>query len=154
MADEPNQEPLNRFTDAPTTPADRLHDTYQAALQHDNVVPADTAFVLGVVRRTQYGFGGLVDDNWPVLAPPDALLSEFKAKADEVGHNEAWKAINFADQYRAYLKNDDPQQAIQNILDRLQDGQDVWLVCYENTDEKRCHRSLLKQELLSEVPPA
>jgi hypothetical protein len=34
-----------------------------------------------------------------------------------------------------------------SLTDHLTQGDDVVLVCYENTDDKRCHRTILKKIL-------
>jgi len=34
-----------------------------------------------------------------------------------------------------------------DLLDLLAEGTDVALVCFENTDQKRCHRTILREEL-------
>ena len=134
-----------------------LHDTYHAALQHGHVEPDDEDLVAAVVRRPVYGIENYVDRNVPALAPPDDLLSEFKeveneredgtdAEGDELTHDEVWDAVNFGERYRDHLRNPEPRQAMDDLLAELE-RRDVWLVCYENTDEKRCHRTILKDVL-------
>lgn len=126
-----------------------LHDTYHAALQHGHVDPGDEDLVVGVVRRPVYGIENYLDRNVPALAPPDDLLDEFKAMADEredLTHDEVWDEVDFTERYRDHLRSSETQQAMDDLLAELED-RDVWLVCYENTDEKRCHRTILKEEL-------
>lgn len=126
-----------------------LRDTYHAALRHGHVDPDDADLVVGVVRRPSYGIGTYLDRNVPALAPPDDLLDEFKARADEredLTHDEVWDAVNFGERYRDHLRDPEPRQAMDDLLAELE-SRDVWLVCYENTDDKRCHRTILKEVL-------
>lgn len=135
----------------------QLRDTYVAAIQHDLVeLPAD-ALRLGVVRRPTQWFHPHVDENEPALGPPDHLLDEFRTRyehlemeglADEEAHNTAWDEIDYDQQYRAYLEeSEDAREAVQRVVDLIINGTDVVLVCFENTEQKRCHRTLLKEEI-------
>jgi uncharacterized protein YeaO (DUF488 family) len=126
----------------------RLRGTYHAALQHGHDEPADDDLVLAVVDEQMYGIQKYTDEHWPVLAPPTEALHEFKARADEIGHNEAVDELGFDTRYRDHVRRDkDVHQAIDAVIDKLESGQDVWLVCYENTDEKFCHRTVLREEI-------
>ncbi|WP_332899739.1 DUF488 family protein, N3 subclade [Haladaptatus sp. CMSO5] len=133
-----------------------LSDTYLAAIQHDLVeLPASTTLV-GVVRKPTRWFSGAVDENVPALGPPTALLSETKTRqedlklqgfCDEEAHNAAWEACAFESRYREYLTTDEPSAAMQELRSRLESGENIALVCFENTAKKRCHRTLLREEL-------
>ncbi|MFB6234497.1 MAG: DUF488 family protein [Halopenitus sp.] len=135
----------------------QVRDTYVAAIQHDKVDLAGDELLVGVVRRPHSWFHGQVDENRPALAPPEDLLDEFKERAstleaegrsDRAAHNEAWDAVDFDARYREYLaESTDAREAMTDLTERLAAGDDVVLVCYENTDEKRCHRTLLREEL-------
>jgi len=130
----------------------RIRDTYHAALQHDHVEPAEEDLVVGVVRHPVYGIETLLDRNVPELAPPEALLGDFEEAEERDGltHDEAWDEVNFAERYREYLQHAAVQQVMDDLLGELDSGEgDLWLVCYENTDDKRCHRTIL-QEVLRE----
>jgi uncharacterized protein YeaO (DUF488 family) len=94
-----------------------------------------------------YGIQSYLTKNCPALAPPEPLLSEFKERADELGHNPAVDAVDFRSRYREHLTGDRQLSEMADIIERLQSGQAVWLVCYENTDEKWCHRDILADEL-------
>jgi len=143
------------------TSVDLLDDTYVAAVQHDLVdVPPDATLV-GVVRRPTGWFRTTVDENYPVLGPPEELLDEFKQRhedfkmqglCDEGAHNAAWDEVGFADRYRSYLTDDaGATEAIAELTDRLRNGEELVFVCFENTDQKRCHRTLLKEHLKKRV---
>jgi uncharacterized protein YeaO (DUF488 family) len=136
-----------------------LRDTYHAALQHGHVEPDEEDLVAGVVRRPSYGIENYVDRNVPEHAPPDDHQSELKAVVDGDGtredgigddltHDEAWDEVNFGERYREHLRSPEPQQAMDDLLVELESrDRDLWLVCYENTDDKRCHRTILKDVL-------
>lgn len=123
-----------------------LRDTYHAALQHGHVEPDSDDLVVGVVRKPMYGIQRHLDRNVPELAPEADLLAAFKERADEVGHDAAWDEMAFAERYRQSLERPAAQDAMDDLLAELE-SRDVWLVCYENTDDKRCHRTILKRVL-------
>lgn len=132
------------------TDADRgtLYDAHCAGLQHDHYDLPDDAVYLAVVREQMYGISAVVDENVRELSPPTDLFEEFKRRADEIGHNDAWEAVDFEQQFREHLYVDADAQAGLDRVGRLLDaGRDVVLVCYENTDEKRCHREVLADVL-------
>ncbi len=133
----------------------RLFDTYAAALQHDLVeLPPDTERI-GVVRRPTPWLWGVIDENRPALGPPDPLLDEFRARVDHLmdrgvdevtAHNRAMVDVRYEQRYRRHLdRSDAAKAAIEEIQGELDSGQDLALVCFENTDEKGCHRTMLRE---------
>lgn len=138
-----------------------VHDTYVAALQHDIAAVPGAAVKLGVVRRPTPWFYAQVDANLSALGPPEELLDAFKDRYkylqdegldDADAHNTALEEIDYDDRYRAYLnRSDEAQQALAELRDQLTDGEDVVLVCYENTENKRCHRTILKTHIRSNL---
>lgn len=134
-----------------------LLDTYVAALQHDLAdLPPETRLV-GVVRSPTSWFHGSVDENRPELGPPRELLDEFAEReeglkldglCDEGAHNAAWEELDFERRYRDHLDTDAARTEMDALLARLADGEDVALVCFENTDQKRCHRTILREKLV------
>lgn len=133
----------------------RVLETYAAALQH-GLSDVGDATLVGVVRRPPGWFSETVDENIVALGPPGDLLDEtervetdFKmaGMCEEGAHNAAWEDVNFADRYRAYLDDSsDAATALAGLVARVEDGEDVALVCFEG-DAKRCHRQLLKARL-------
>ncbi|UPM44574.1 DUF488 domain-containing protein [Halocatena salina] len=143
------------------TTTDLLQDTYVAALQHDLVdVPTETTLV-GVVRRPTHSFRTTIDENYPALGPPPELLTEFKQRqedfkiqglCDEGAHNAAWDEVGFEDRYRSHLTEaTDAKDAVAELVDRLRADEQLTVVCFENTDQKRCHRTLLKKHLTARL---
>lgn len=125
-----------------------LRDSYHAALQHGHDEPDEDDLVLAVVDEQMYGIQKYTDEWWPVLSPPTEALHEFKERADEIGHNEAVDELDFSERYRNHVREDpDVQKAVGEVISELESGRDVWLVCYENTDDKFCHRTVLREEI-------
>ena len=139
--------------------AGTLTDTYVAALRHGTADVPEGAVKLGVVRKPTPWFHSAVDENVPALSPPADLIDETKARqealeaeglGDAEAHNRAMDDVDFDGRYRAYLDDSaDARAAIDDVRDRLAAGEDVALVCYENTENKRCHRTLLRARLAS-----
>ncbi|SFR93440.1 Uncharacterized conserved protein YeaO, DUF488 family [Halomicrobium zhouii] len=136
--------------------AGTLTDTYVAAIQHDLVDLPEGARRVGVVRKPTPWFHGVVDENRPALGPPRDLLAAFQEReegfkldgmCDEGAHNAAWEELDFAERYREHLRSDEARTALAALRDALADGTDIALVCYENTDKKRCHRTILRDVL-------
>ncbi|MWV39734.1 DUF488 family protein [Natrialba sp. INN-245] len=139
--------------------ADRgdLTDTYVAALQYDLAdVPPDATLV-GVVRKPTSWFHAAVDENRPELGPPADLLESVREAEDELkmrgiceeeAHNAAWDQVGFGEAYRVHLEgSSEAEAALADIQKRLEDGESIALVCYENTEKKRCHRTILREVL-------
>ncbi|WP_254863690.1 DUF488 domain-containing protein [Halovivax gelatinilyticus] len=136
-----------------------LFDTYVAALQHDLAeLPPETTRV-GVVCNPTPWFHAAVDENVPALGPPRELLEETKRAEDDLkrggicgeeAHNAAWEQTGFAERYRTYLESSDTAgEAIDALVERLRSGESITLVCFENTAKKRCHRTILRDQLES-----
>ncbi|MEF8807971.1 DUF488 family protein, N3 subclade [Natronomonas sp.] len=131
--------------------AGTVSETYVAAIQHD-LVDLGGATAVGVVRRPSGWFHGSVDENHPELGPPEDLLDETKRRQEDLAmagmcetgaHNAAWEETNFAERYREYINTDaNAAAALDALRERLRDGEDLVLVCFE-ADDKRCHRDVL-----------
>jgi uncharacterized protein YeaO (DUF488 family) len=142
--------------DANSPSAGNLYDTYVAALQHELADLPTGTYVVGVVRRPTRWFYATVDENYRSLGPPSTLLDEFAQERDDLkmaglcdegAHNAAWENLDFERRYREYLETDEPQSALASVARRLREGETVALVCYENTEQKRCHRTVLRDVL-------
>nr|WP_283102414.1 DUF488 family protein [Haloplanus sp. XH21] len=117
--------------------------------------------MVGVVRRPTGWFRTSVNENYPELGPPENLFDEFKQRhedfkmqglCDEGAHNAAWVEGGFEDWYRSHLSDTaEAQEAVAELTARLQDGEQLVFVCFENTDQKRCHRTLLKEHLAAQL---
>ena len=137
-----------------------VRETYVAAVQHDLVEFTGDEHLAGVVRRPTPWFHGAVDENYPVLGPPEDLLAETKQAEEDFRRqgicdaealNAAWEATDFADRYRSHRRESDGTDGtLETLRSHLDEGRDVVLVCYES-DEKRCHRHILVDELRDRV---
>jgi hypothetical protein len=136
--------------------AGTVRETYHAAIQHDIVDLPGDAHLAGVVRRPTGWFRSTIDENYRALGPPEKLLTETKDRQEtfqqrgmcaEEAHNAAWQETGFADRYRNYLESSaEADRALDDLADRVRDGQTVVLVCFEG-ESKRCHRHALVDEL-------
>ncbi|WP_247001765.1 DUF488 domain-containing protein [Halosolutus gelatinilyticus] len=134
-----------------------LSDTYVAAIQHDRADVPPNVTLVGVVRNPTPWFHAAVDENVPELGPPRSLLDSTKdaeedlkmqGLCEEGAHNAAWDRVGFDDRYREHLdESSEAQAAIESLADRLESGESIALVCFENTDKKRCHRTILRDRL-------
>jgi uncharacterized protein YeaO (DUF488 family) len=132
-----------------------VEETYVAAVQH-GLVDLEGATPVGVVRKPTGWFHGVVEENVRELGPPEGLLAEIDERREDLAmagmcdtgaHNTAWEETDFEERYRAYLAEDaDAQAALEALRERVRDGEDVALVCYE-ADDKRCHRHALREVL-------
>jgi len=119
------------------------------------VEPDEDDDVLGVVRYPQDFVDRVVDRNVHALAPPEELLQAFKAVEGAAEDDEhvvnpsavAWRSVGFEDRYRDHLAKSGQQQVLDNVRERLRDGLDLWLVCWEK-DVRYCHRRLLADVLV------
>ena len=67
---------------------------------------------------------------------------------EEGAHNAAWDETGFEEAYRESLKDSsEAQAALEDLESRLVEGESLALVCYENTEKKRCHRTILRDRL-------
>jgi len=135
--------------------AGSVAETYVAAIQHD-LVDLDGATPVGVVRRPTGWFRAAVAENVRELGPSDPLLEAAVERREELAmagmcetgaHNAAFEETNFWTRYREYLRTDpDAAAALATLRDRVRDGEEVALVCFEG-DDKRCHRRTLLEVL-------
>jgi len=134
-----------------------VRDTYAAAIRYDHVDVSDADLVLGVVRRPLPWFHGVIDENRSALGPPQALLDDYHDRVEALeaeglddgeAHRQAWTDLDVETRYRTYLREDESAAAaVASLRAELDAGTDVVLVCYENTDEKPCHRTILRSVL-------
>nr|WP_303651961.1 DUF488 family protein [Halovenus rubra] len=71
---------------------------------------------------------------------------------DEGAHNAAWDEVGFEDRYRTHLTEvANAQDAVAEFIDRVRAEEQIVFVCLENTDQKRCHRTLVKAHLTARL---
>lgn len=108
----------------------------------------DEGVRIGTVRRpprgvpkSEFASRDFYDVWLPNLAPSEALVKAALASEDE----RAWRA--FTKRYRAEMNRPDARRVL-DLLAALSHSSDFSVGCYCQ-DERRCHRSVLR-ELLSE----
>lgn len=116
---------------------------------------------MGVVRWLTGSFRTTIDTTYPALDPPPDLLEGFKqchedfkmrGMYDDGAHNATWDKIGFEDRYLTHLTEAaDAQEAVAELTNRLRHGELLVFVCFENTDQKRCHRTLLKEHITEQL---
>lgn len=96
-----------------------------------------------------------MEENIPELGPPPALLDEVKSRhealansgfSDADAHNRALEAVNYRERYLAHL-NGPAAEGVTSLVNRVRAGEAIALFCYENTDDKRCNRTILHSVL-------
>lgn len=130
-------------------------ETYAAALRQD-VVDVGDATLVGVARRPTRRFSALVDEYYPDLGPPEALLAETESRredlkargmCDDGAHNAAWEETRFASRFEDHVDaTDGVDDRLSELAARVREGEDVVLVCFAG-ENKRCHRHLLVERL-------
>ena len=133
-----------------------LRTTYVGGLGNVDIDEDD--LVLGVIRYKYDFVERSVDRNVPALAPPKSLLDTFK-EVEEIAEDDgvrdptraAWESVSVRKRYLGYLERRGPQTCLTEIRNRLDDGQNVWLVCLEK-DDTFCHRRLLAARVRGSSP--
>ena len=136
-----------------------VDETYAAALQHD-LVDLEGATPVGVVRRPPPWFHAAVAENHRELGPPEDLLEAARERREDLetagvcetgAHDAAFEEVDFDARYREHLRaDDDAGAALAALRERVSDGEDVALVCFE-ADDRRCYRHALREVLLDSV---
>ncbi|WP_145973516.1 MULTISPECIES: DUF488 family protein [unclassified Natrinema] len=133
-----------------------LTDTSVRAIRHGLAAGTSAATRIGVLRRPPSRARAVVDETVPELGLPDDLLASMRDAAaerlrglcDEGADNAGWERVGVGEAYRNHLETDaDARPALAALDDRLAAGESFVLVCVENTETKRCHRTILRAAL-------
>ena len=114
---------------------------------------SDVTYV-SIVNSTSEEFDEYTDEHMDGLTPPDDLFYQWlnekkklqKEEDSVTAHNTALDYVNYDERYRSYLKSGDGKEAIEDVVDRVENGERVVLVCY-CTDSKRCHREIAHERV-------
>lgn len=109
---------------------------------------------IGITRSDSDDITEVVDEQMPALAPPSDLFYQWLSLRDELqeqmnyvdAHNEAVDRTDYRERYRAHLETDRAQRALDEIVDRVADGEHIVLVCFCGSG-KWCHRSIVYERL-------
>lgn len=127
--------------------------------QYTNSQPTTIA-VVRLPRDT--GIEEMCDEWWPALGLPERHLKrywEYKSgfktnSAVDDAEERAYEEARVEHYYRRYVqKSAEAQRAIRMLVERLRDGEDITLVCFEETAQN-CHRSELRQMIESRLSSA
>lgn len=110
----------------------------------------DTPTYIAVVSLPRGDISDIVDETAPELGMPERALKEFLAtrsgyrsnSAIDDPHNQAYDDVGLSETYRDHLTTDAAIDTIDDVVERVLDGEDITFVCYEEDGEK-CHRHLL-----------
>lgn len=104
---------------------------------------------IAVVRKpNDTGIDDTCDELMTELGMPTDALEEFWAQRSlyrdsatiHNPHNVAYERNELDRRFRKYCEcNDAAQRAVQRVVERVQSGEDIVLVCFEDGD-KKCHR--------------
>lgn len=136
----------------------KSHDPGQSTLSQYGTNTHDTT--IAIVRLPRDSDICDVCDEWePALGMPEKNLERFlKIRAkyrmnsaiDNPG-NVAYDELRLDHVYRNYItESDKAQKAIDSIVRRVRDGENITLVCFEEEGE-RCHRHVLQQIIETRV---
>jgi len=101
----------------------------------------------------------VVDEAYPELGMPEKLLQKFwKRRSDyrmnsaiDDPHNRAYTELNLDEEYREYIRgSQEAQRALSELVNRVRSGEQVTLVCVEESHEM-CHRHVLREMLLTRI---
>jgi len=122
-----------------------------------------------VTRSPSEDLEEIADCVYEDLGPPWYLFNEFislrsdymdRGYSKEAAHNKAWEESDYGERFSKYLWWDEsdtedyeekgnglePRSAILDIIDRIESGENIVLVCYCK-DEMKCHRKLVRSDI-------
>lgn len=139
-----------------------LDETYLKALEDEEDAGQSSIFsyteegsnhtrIAVVSKPNNTGILELTDEFMPSLGMPMHLLTDFQsikfARSENPSvedHNKAFTKCDLEEGYRSHLEyNTEAQERLEEIENRLREGEDITLVCFEKPP-KKCHRHILK----------
>lgn len=91
----------------------------------------------------------VTDEYIPELGMPMDLLNELRERRaslniedDVKRHNTAVKTLRLEKKYRNHVSSDEAKQKIEELVGRVNNGENITLVCFEK-EPKWCHRYIL-----------
>lgn len=144
-----------RLQEADYASVRETHDPEQVSLSEWSSSGPTT---IAVVRRPgDTGIDEVCDEWWPELGMPEDALDDYWKLRGEYNRNRfvssneaanrAFVEADLRERFDRYVR-DTPaaQKKLDEIIDRLEDGSDITLVCFESGG-KKCHRHLLMDML-------
>lgn len=142
----------------------QLDETYLTALQQQDDTQSSLfdysededpqTNIAVVIKPNETGILDVVDEWRPALGMPNWKLTEFqklRANMNEINsvqaHNKAYERLDLDETYKSHLRfNTQAQKRVNELIERLHDGEDITLVCFEKPP-KKCHRHVLKEHI-------
>jgi len=111
---------------------------------------------IGIANADRDDYLDAVDECEERLSPPDELFWQWYKTRQRLmneddmlernAHNEALERVSYFERFESYLNDSDAQAAITQITARVEDGEDIVLVCYCG-DGKQCHRHPVSERI-------
>lgn len=112
---------------------------------------SDSPTTIAVVSRPTGNIDTYCDEWMPELGMPEKYLKRYRQylagyktnSAVDDPYHRAWVDAQLEKEYFRHIRtSDEAQNALSRVVSRLNDGEDITLVCYEKPSEP-CHRHLL-----------
>lgn len=137
----------------------RSKDNNQQTLsEYNNNDIEDLGTKIAVVSDPTGQITEVCDEFMPELGMPEDELNNFRFTRSNLDidddikkHNKAAEKVELERKYRSYLNSDaSAQEKIDKICERLKDGENITLVCFEK-EPKWCHRHILVEYIRSKI---
>lgn len=140
---------------------ERERDHGQASLYDYGSAEDPKTYIAVVTDPNDTGILDATDEWMPELGIPSRKLNEFRRLREGYNsqdpvecHNKAYLKCDFDKAFESHVRyNEDAKEKVEEIANRVQDGEEVVLVCFEESP-KRCHRHKLKEIIESEIQPS
>jgi len=134
------------------------HDSGQSSLFDYGEQDDPKSYIAVVSQPNDTGILDVVDEWIPELGMPDRKLNEFRSLREGYNtqdpveaHNKAYVKCDLDSAFEAHVEfNEEASEAINRIADRVEHGEDIVLVCFEQSP-KRCHRHKLQELIEKEI---
>lgn len=134
----------------------KRRDNSQSSLSNftSNSKKNEIGTAIAVVTDPTGGILDVCDEHIEELGMPEKLLNNFRSVRSDLDidddvkrHNRAIEITGINKEYKSYIKNNKKaQEKISNIVNRIEKGEKITLVCFEK-EPKWCHRHLLVEEI-------
>lgn len=134
------------------------HDSGQSSLFDYGEKEDPKSYIAVVSQPNDTGILDVVDEHIPELGMPDRKLNEFRKLREGYNtqdpveaHNKAYVKCDLDSAFESHVQfNEKAREAINRIADRVEHGEDIVLVCFEQSP-KRCHRHKLQELIENEI---
>jgi hypothetical protein len=126
----------------------------------ENDTEDEIGTAISVVTEPTGGISEVCDESVPSLGMPleklnllrkrRAEIQENRDVTDTEAHNQAVAELDLEEIYRNHLKQEHISEKVDELAERVIEGETITLVCFEK-HPKWCHRHILKEELENRV---